>query len=215
MPVTTKSRRPRDRRSRRTASPRRSGARPSRRRGRCRPRAKKSAAARTGAPCSTAAASAGASSRRRSVSALARVDQAAAGSIAATFTRAARRCPVRRLQSAPDARPCPRCDRALLGARVLSGDDRALSDLAERERRSTRTSASRVTTATRTATARSAPPTRARRRSCWPRRSLRGEYPPGYAPKRPGSHTMPRFEYLADKIPALAAYLAEVKRIGG
>ena len=41
---------------------------------------------------------------------------------------------------------------------------------------------------------------------------LRGEYPPGYAPKRPGSHTMPRFEYLSDKIPALAAYLAEVKK---
>jgi mono/diheme cytochrome c family protein len=40
---------------------------------------------------------------------------------------------------------------------------------------------------------------------------LRGEYPPGYTPKRPGSNTMPRFEYLADQIPALAAYLAEVK----
>jgi mono/diheme cytochrome c family protein len=40
---------------------------------------------------------------------------------------------------------------------------------------------------------------------------LHGEYPPGYAPKRPGSTTMPRFEYLADKIPAIAAYLAEVK----
>ncbi len=40
---------------------------------------------------------------------------------------------------------------------------------------------------------------------------LRGEYPTGYTPKRPGSTTMPRFEYLADKIPALAAYLAEVK----
>ena len=39
---------------------------------------------------------------------------------------------------------------------------------------------------------------------------LRGEYPPGYAPKRPGSTTMPRFEFLADKIPALAAYLREV-----
>jgi len=38
---------------------------------------------------------------------------------------------------------------------------------------------------------------------------LRSEYPSGYAPKRPGSNTMPRFEYLADKIPALAAYLAE------
>src|SRR5262245_43635855 len=34
---------------------------------------------------------------------------------------------------------------------------------------------------------------------------LRSEYPPGYTPKRPGSNTMPRFEYLADKIPALAA----------
>ena len=41
---------------------------------------------------------------------------------------------------------------------------------------------------------------------------LRGEYPPGYTPKRPGSTAMPRFEYLADKIPALAAYLAEVKK---
>lgn len=41
---------------------------------------------------------------------------------------------------------------------------------------------------------------------------VRGEYPPDYAPKRPGSNTMPRFEYLADKIPALAAYLAEVKK---
>jgi mono/diheme cytochrome c family protein len=41
---------------------------------------------------------------------------------------------------------------------------------------------------------------------------LRGEYPAGYVPKRPGSNAMPRFEHLADKIPALAAYLAEVKR---
>jgi len=40
---------------------------------------------------------------------------------------------------------------------------------------------------------------------------LRGEYPPGYPPKRPGSNAMPRFEYLKDEIPALAAYLAEVK----
>jgi mono/diheme cytochrome c family protein len=39
---------------------------------------------------------------------------------------------------------------------------------------------------------------------------LHGEYPPGYTPKRPGSATMPHFEYLADKIPALAAYLGEV-----
>jgi mono/diheme cytochrome c family protein len=37
---------------------------------------------------------------------------------------------------------------------------------------------------------------------------LRGEYPPGYTPKRPGGAAMPRFEYLADKIDALAAYLA-------
>jgi mono/diheme cytochrome c family protein len=41
-------------------------------------------------------------------------------------------------------------------------------------------------------------------------RVLRGEYPPGYTPKRPGA-AMPRFEYLADKIDALAAYLAEVR----
>jgi mono/diheme cytochrome c family protein len=40
---------------------------------------------------------------------------------------------------------------------------------------------------------------------------LRGEYPLGYTPKRPGSTTMPRFEYLADKIPALAAYLGQVR----
>jgi mono/diheme cytochrome c family protein len=39
---------------------------------------------------------------------------------------------------------------------------------------------------------------------------LHGEYPPGYVPKRPGSAAMPHFEYLADKIPALAAYLGEV-----
>ena len=39
---------------------------------------------------------------------------------------------------------------------------------------------------------------------------LHGEYPPGYTPKRPGSATMPHFEYLADKIPALAAYLSEI-----
>ena len=40
---------------------------------------------------------------------------------------------------------------------------------------------------------------------------LHGAYPPGYVPKRPGSNTMPPFPALADKIPALAAYLAEVK----
>ena len=38
---------------------------------------------------------------------------------------------------------------------------------------------------------------------------IRGEYPPGYTPKRPTA-AMPRFAYLADKIDALAAYLAEV-----
>lgn len=43
---------------------------------------------------------------------------------------------------------------------------------------------------------------------------LRGSYPEGYVPKRPGSNTMPRFEYLADRIPALAAYLAEVESAG-
>jgi hypothetical protein len=42
-------------------------------------------------------------------------------------------------------------------------------------------------------------------------RLVRGGYPPGYTPKRPGE-TMPRFEYLADQIPALAAYLAEARR---
>lgn len=38
---------------------------------------------------------------------------------------------------------------------------------------------------------------------------LRGEYPPGYTPKRAGG-AMPRFEYLKDDIPALHAYLNEV-----
>ena len=42
---------------------------------------------------------------------------------------------------------------------------------------------------------------------------LRGEYPPGYTPKRPGSNSMPSFASLADKIPALTAYLEEVKSI--
>jgi mono/diheme cytochrome c family protein len=45
-------------------------------------------------------------------------------------------------------------------------------------------------------------------------RVVRGEYPPGYTPKRPGE-VMPRFEYLADQIPALAAYLAEVEHQDG
>jgi mono/diheme cytochrome c family protein len=40
---------------------------------------------------------------------------------------------------------------------------------------------------------------------------VRGEYPPGYTPKRPDSHGMPHFAHLADDIPALAAYLREVK----
>jgi mono/diheme cytochrome c family protein len=44
-------------------------------------------------------------------------------------------------------------------------------------------------------------------------RVLRAEYPPGYTPKRRG-HVMPRLPYLADKIDALAAYLAEVNRGG-
>ena len=40
---------------------------------------------------------------------------------------------------------------------------------------------------------------------------LRGEYPPGYTPKRPGgAGVMPKFEYLEDKIPALHAFLNEV-----
>ena len=38
---------------------------------------------------------------------------------------------------------------------------------------------------------------------------LRGEYPPGYTPKRAGSSVMPRFEYVAEALPDLAAYLAE------
>lgn len=39
---------------------------------------------------------------------------------------------------------------------------------------------------------------------------LRGQYPPGYAPKRPGSNAMPQFPYLEERIPDLAAYLANV-----
>ncbi len=39
---------------------------------------------------------------------------------------------------------------------------------------------------------------------------LRGEYPPGYAPKRPGA-VMPRYEYVAEGIPDLAAFLAQVR----
>lgn len=38
---------------------------------------------------------------------------------------------------------------------------------------------------------------------------LRGEYPPGYTPKR-ATGAMPKFDYLADQIPALHAYLNEV-----
>lgn len=39
---------------------------------------------------------------------------------------------------------------------------------------------------------------------------LHGEYPTGYTPKR-RTQAMPRFEYLAPEIPALAAYLANLK----
>ena len=39
-------------------------------------------------------------------------------------------------------------------------------------------------------------------------RVVRGEYPPGYTPKRPTA-SMPRFESLADQVDALAAYLVE------
>lgn len=40
---------------------------------------------------------------------------------------------------------------------------------------------------------------------------LRGEYPPGYAPKR-DSQVMPRFEHLAGSLDDLAAFLAAAKR---
>ena len=42
---------------------------------------------------------------------------------------------------------------------------------------------------------------------------LRGEYPAGYAPKRPGS-VMPQYPYVEERIPDLAAYLAEVAKRG-
>jgi mono/diheme cytochrome c family protein len=38
---------------------------------------------------------------------------------------------------------------------------------------------------------------------------LKGEYPPGYEPRRGASAAMPRFEYLAGSIDDLAAYLAQ------
>jgi len=37
---------------------------------------------------------------------------------------------------------------------------------------------------------------------------LRGEYPPGYTPVRPGK-TMPRYEYLAGRLGDVAAYLQQ------
>ncbi len=44
-------------------------------------------------------------------------------------------------------------------------------------------------------------------------RVIRGVYPSGYTPKRP-SQAMPKFEYLADGIDALAAYLATFEGTG-
>ena len=38
---------------------------------------------------------------------------------------------------------------------------------------------------------------------------LRNEYPPGYAPKRPGA-SMPKYEYLAPNLADIAAYLATI-----
>ena len=37
-------------------------------------------------------------------------------------------------------------------------------------------------------------------------KTIQGEYPPGYTPKR-DTQAMPRFEYLAPEVPSLAAYL--------
>lgn len=42
---------------------------------------------------------------------------------------------------------------------------------------------------------------------------LRGEYPPGYTPKRTTT-AMPQFGYLADQLDALTAYLAEAAAKG-
>ncbi len=42
-------------------------------------------------------------------------------------------------------------------------------------------------------------------------RVVRGEFPPGYTPKRPGG-AMPAFPYLADQIGYLAAYLEAAAR---
>ena len=39
---------------------------------------------------------------------------------------------------------------------------------------------------------------------------LRNEYPPGYAPRRPGV-AMPKYEYLAPNTADLAAYLATIR----
>jgi mono/diheme cytochrome c family protein len=41
---------------------------------------------------------------------------------------------------------------------------------------------------------------------------LRGGYPLGYTPKRPGSSAMPQFAYLEARIPDLVAYLASAAR---
>jgi len=46
-------------------------------------------------------------------------------------------------------------------------------------------------------------------------RVVRGEYPPGYVPKRPDSGAMARFPQLEGQIPALAAYLAAVEEPAG
>src|SRR5262245_15411150 len=43
---------------------------------------------------------------------------------------------------------------------------------------------------------------------------LRNEYPPGYAPKRPGA-SMPTYQYLAPNLGDIAAYLATVPVTGG
>jgi mono/diheme cytochrome c family protein len=40
---------------------------------------------------------------------------------------------------------------------------------------------------------------------------LRGEYPPGYAPRRPGA-VMPKYPYVEERLADVAAYLAEVAR---
>jgi mono/diheme cytochrome c family protein len=91
---------------------------------------------------------------------------------------------------------------------ACSGDDASLSPLAQEGRRIYRNVCIACHNGDPTRDGSLGPAIAGSARELLEAKLLRGEYPPGYTPKRPTA-AMPRFESLADRLDALAAYLAQ------